>query len=209
MMPSETTAQGKSAGGLSGILGGESLAGQAGLGLLDDASQQAVGHLRENLARALTGEVPVTWGPYGLFPYRQLITLLTLVAGLCIGLLALARGKFTWSLSLSVALLAGWAWLQSRAGWGITLQGWRSGVLNPTGGLAARVFILAGLVGLPSFLLIIIQDEKEPTHPRIKSSVVIFVWLLFLAGIVASLYLLIFEGWWRWALRYLLTEAGD
>lgn len=207
--PSEAAAQGRSAGGLSGILGSESLAGQAGLDLLDDASEQAAGHLRENLARALMGEAPVAWGPYGLAPYRQFITLLMLVTGLFIGLLALARGEYSWPLGLSMALLAGWAWLQFRAGWGITSQGWRSGVLNPSGGLAARIFILAGLVGLPSFLLIIIQDENETAHPRIRSGVVIFVWLLLLAGVLASLYLLIFEGWWRWALRYLLTEAGD
>ncbi len=207
--PSETTAQGSSAGGLSGILGSESLAGQAGLGLLDDASEQAAGHLRENLARALAGEAPVAWGPYGLAPYRLCITLLMLVAGLFVGLLALARGKYSWSLGLSVALLAGWTWLQFRAGWGVTSQGWRSGVLNPSGGLAARIFILAGFLGLPGLLLVIVQDEKETAHPRIRSGVVILLWLLFLAGIVASLYLLIFEGWWRWALRYLLTEAGD
>lgn len=210
--PSVTTAQGTPMDGFDGFLGGETLPGTEGYSLLNDASESAATRLIEGLALALSGKTPEIWGPHWLAPFRPYITLLVFVVAVVIGLVSLSERESRWLIGIAIVLIVGWVWLQFFAGWGFSLREWFTSLLTPTIGMTwwVRTMIIFGLPGLTSLLFYFLDDKLEYSiSPKLRTFLAIIFGVLVLAGIVASLYLLIFQGWWRFVLRTLLTGEGD
>jgi hypothetical protein len=174
--------------------------------LFNDASQIAANHLIENLALVLSGGSHVIWGPHWLIPFRPYIALLLLLLAIYVGMIALSERKRNWLFSISIVLFLVWAWLQFLAGWWFSIREWIISLLTPDMGWAVRTVILFAQPLIPLLFYSYVNGRLEySVSPRLRTILSIVFGGLIVVGVLSSLYLLIFQGWWRFLLRALLT----